>query len=173
MLTGEERRRELIRVLEQSSKAVSGTDLAKQFDVSRQVIVQDIALLRATNKKILSTNKGYIFFRDDTKEKAKRIVCVLHKDTDILREFECIVDCGAKVLDVVVEHEIYGQVSADLLIQNRQDAISFVEQMKQCKSKALSCLTNGVHYHTIEADDEIMLDRAEASLKEAGFLINE
>ena len=78
MLTGEERRRELIRVLEQSSKAVSGTDLAKQFDVSRQVIVQDIALLRATNKKILSTNKGYIRFRDDTKEKAKRIVCVLH-----------------------------------------------------------------------------------------------
>ena len=173
MLTGEERRRELIRVLEQSSKAVSGTDLAKQFDVSRQVIVQDIALLRATNKKILSTNKGYILFRDDTKEKAKRIVCVLHKDTDILREFECIVDCGAKVLDVVVEHEIYGQVSADLLIQNRQDAISFVEQMKQCKSKALSCLTDGVHYHTIEADDEIMLDRAEASLKKAGFLINE
>ena len=173
MLTGEERRRELIRVLEQSSKAVSGTDLAKQFDVSRQVIVQDIALLRATNKKILSTNKGYILFRDDTKEKAKRIVCVLHKDTDILREFECIVDCGAKVLDVVVEHEIYGQVSADLLSQNRQDAISFVEQMKQCKSKALSCLTNGVHYHTIEADDEIMLDRAEASLKEAGFLVNE
>ena len=173
MLTGEERRRELIRVLEQSSKAVSGTDLAKQIDVSRHVIVQDIALLRATNKKILSTNKGYILFRDDTKEKAKRIVCVLHKDTDILREFECIVDCGAKVLDVVVEHEIYGQVSADLLIQNRQDAISFVEQMKQCKSKALSCLTDGVHYHTIEADDEIMLDRAEASLKEAGFLINE
>ena len=173
MLTGEERRRELIRVLEQSSKAVSGTDLAKQFDVSRQVIVQDIALLRATNKKILSTNKGYILVRDDTKEKSKRIVCVLHKDSDILREFECIVDCGAKVLDVVVEHEIYGQVSADLLIQNRQDAISFVEQMKQCKSKALSCLTNGVHYHTIEADDEIMLDRAEASLKEAGFLVNE
>jgi len=172
MLTGEERRKELIRVLEQSGKAVSGTDLAKQFEVSRQVIVQDIALLRATNKKILSTNKGYILFRDDEKTKAKRIVCVLHKDTDILKEFECIVDCGAKVLDVVVEHEIYGQVSADLLIQNRQDALSFVEQLRNYKSKTLSCLTDGVHYHTLEADSEAMLDCAEAALKEAGFLLS-
>ncbi len=172
MLTGEERRKELIRVLEQSDKAVSGTDLAKQFEVSRQVIVQDIALLRATNKKILSTNKGYILFRDDEKTKAKRIVCVLHKDTDILKEFECIVDCGAKVLDVVVEHEIYGQVSVDLLIQNRQDALSFVEQLRNCKSKSLSCLTDGVHYHTLEADSEAMLDNAEAALKEAGFLLS-
>ena len=172
MLTGEERRKELIRVLEQSNIAVSGTDLAKQFEVSRQVIVQDIALLRATNKKILSTNKGYILFRDDEKTKAKRIVCVLHKDTDILKEFECIVDCGAKVLDVVVEHEIYGQVSVDLLIQNRQDALSFVEQLRNCKSKSLSCLTDGVHYHTLEADSEAMLDCAEAALKEAGFLLS-
>ena len=172
MLTGEERRKELIRVLEQSNKAVSGTDLAKQFEVSRQVIVQDIALLRATNKKILSTNKGYILFRDDEKTKAKRIVCVLHKDTDILKEFECIVDCGAKVLDVVVEHEIYGQVSADLLIQNRQDALSFVEQLRNYKSQTLSCLTDGVHYHTLEADSEAMLDSAEAALKEAGFLLS-
>lgn len=172
MLTGEERRRELIHVLELSDKAVSGTDLAKQFEVSRQVIVQDIALLRATNKKILSTNKGYILFRDDEKVKAKRIVCVTHKDTDILKEFECIVDCGAKVLDVVVEHEIYGQVSVDLLIQNRQDAINFVEQLKNCKSRSLSCLTDGVHYHTLEADNEAMLDHAEAALKEAGFLLN-
>ena len=172
MLTGEERRKELIRVLEQSDKAVSGTDLAKQFEVSRQVIVQDIALLRATNKKILSTNKGYILFRDDEKTKAKRIVCVLHKDTDILKEFECIVDCGAKVLDVVVEHEIYGQVSVDLLLQNRQDALSFVEQLSNCKSESLSCLTDGVHYHTLEADSEAMLDCAEAALKEAGFLLS-
>ncbi len=172
MLTGEERRKELIHVLEICDKAVSGTDLAKQFDVSRQVIVQDIALLRATNKKILSTNKGYILFREEEKTKAKRIVCVTHKDTEILKEFECIVDCGAKVLDVVVEHEIYGQVSVDLLIQNRQDALNFVEQLKNCKSKSLSCLTDGVHYHTLEADSETMLDNAEAALKNAGFLLN-
>lgn len=173
MLTGEERRKELVKVLEHSSKAVSGTDLAKQFEVSRQVIVQDIALLRATNKKILSTNKGYLLFREEKTEKAKRIVCVCHSDADILTEFECIVDCGARVLDVVVEHELYGQVSVDLLIQNRQDALAFVEQMKQCKSRALSCLTDGLHYHTIEAETEQMLDNAEAALKKAGILIEE
>lgn len=171
MLTGEERRKELVTVLEHSSKTVSGTDLAKQFEVSRQVIVQDIALLRATNKKILSTNKGYLLFREEKMDKAKRIICVSHDDKDILKEFECIVDCGAKVLDVVVEHEIYGQVSVDLLIQNRQDAVAFVEQMKHCKSRALSCLTDGVHYHTIEAETEQMLDNAEAALRKAGILM--
>ena len=172
MLTGEERRKQLVAVLEKSTKAVSGTDLAKQFEVSRQVIVQDIALLRATNKNILSTNKGYILFREDGKaKKAKRIVRVCHKDEEIMQEFQCIVDYGAKVLDVVVEHDIYGQISVDLLIQSRQDAASFVEQLKNCQSKSLNILTDGVHYHTIEADSEDILDLVENALTNAGFMV--
>ena len=172
MLTGEERRKQLEDVLENSTKAVSGTDLAKQFEVSRQVIVQDIALLRATNKNILSTNKGYILFREDEKQKkAQRILRVFHKDKDIMKEFQCIVDYGAKVLDVVVEHDLYGQISVDLLIQSRQDALNFVEQLKHCQSKSLSLLTEGIHYHTVEADSEAILDSVEAALKEAGILI--
>ncbi len=172
MLTGEERRKQLIAVLEESTKAVSGTDLAKQFEVSRQVIVQDIALLRATNKNILSTNKGYILFRDDGKaKKAQRIIRVCHRDEEIMKEFQCIVDYGAKVLDVVVEHDIYGQISVDLLIQSRQDAAGFVEQLKNCQSKSLNILTDGIHYHTIEADSEAILDAVEKALFEAGILI--
>ncbi|MBP1580818.1 MAG: transcription repressor NadR [Oscillospiraceae bacterium] len=171
MLTGAERREQLLAVLEGSVKPVSGTDLARQFEVSRQVIVQDVALLRATNKNILSTNKGYILFRDDDKDKkAKRTVRVQHRDEEILQEFQCIVDCGARVLDVVVEHELYGQISVDLLIQNRQDAAHFVQQMQSCQSRSLNILTGGVHYHTIEADSEERLDRAVEALKQAGFL---
>ena len=172
MLTGAERRKQLIKVLENSEKAISGTDLAKQFTVSRQVIVQDIALLRATNKNILSTNKGYILFREDEKDKkVQRSMCVQHSDEDILTEFQYIVDYGAKVLDVVVEHEVYGQISVDLLIQSRQDAVNFVEQMKNCQSKSLNILTDGVHYHTVEADSEEILDKVEAALKNAGILV--
>ncbi len=172
MLTGEERRKQLIAVLEQNDRAISGTDLARQFEVSRQVIVQDIALLRATNKNILSTNKGYLLFREAGKvEKCRRIVRVQHREEDIAGEFHCVVDCGARVLDVFVEHELYGQIAVDLLIQNRQDAANFVEQLKSCQSKSLSILTDGVHYHTLEADREENLDNALAALKRAGFLI--
>lgn len=171
MLTGEERRKQLIETLANSEKAISGTDLARQFAVSRQVIVQDIALLRATNKNILSTNKGYILFREDEKsKKVQRSMRVLHSDEDIMKEFQCIVDYGAKVLDVVVEHELYGQISVDLLIQSRQDALNFVEQLKGCQSKSLNILTDGVHYHTVEADSEEILDMVENALKNAGIL---
>ncbi len=174
MLTGEERRKALIAVLEENERPISGTDLAKRFEVSRQVIVQDIALLRATNKNILSTNKGYILFREtDKAEKFRRIIQVFHKEEDIEKEFQCIVDCGAKVVDVFIEHEIYGQIAVDMLIQNRQDAANFVEQLKSCQSKSLSIVTDGKHYHTIEADKEEYLDSAAAALKNAGFLIEE
>ena len=88
MLSGEERRAELIKILENSVKPVSGTELARRFAVSRQVIVQDIALLRAINKNILATNKGYVFFREkDQIGKVQRTVCVCHEDHDILNEF--------------------------------------------------------------------------------------
>lgn len=171
MLSGEERRQELIRVLTERNKAISGADLAKRFSVSRQVIVQDIALLRATNKNILSTNRGYLLFREADKAPCpKRSVRVFHRDEDILQEFYCVVDYGARILDVVVEHELYGQISVDLLIQNRQDAQQFAQQLAACSSKSLNILTDGVHYHTLEADREEALDRAEEALDRAGFL---
>ena len=59
----ENRRYQILKLLEDQHKPVSGTVLSKLFGVSRQVVVQDIALLRAENKEILSTNKGYILFK--------------------------------------------------------------------------------------------------------------
>ena len=172
MLNGEDRRAELINILENSNKPISGTELAKHFDVSRQVIVQDIALLRAVNKNILATNKGYIYFREKEQVgKVQRTVCVCHEDYDILNEFECVLDFGAKILDCTVEHDVYGQISVDLMIQSMDDARKFVEQLQVCESKALNILTDGVHYHTIEAASVRVLDAVERALEEAGYLV--
>ena len=172
MLSGEERREKLIKILEESTSPVSGTELAGQFEVSRQVIVQDIALLRAINKNILATNKGYVLFREkEQKNKVQRVICVCHDDKDILKEFECILDFGAKVLDCTVEHEVYGQISVELAIQSMEEAQKFLGQLEKCESKSLNILTGGVHYHTIEASSVRILDAVERALDEAGYLV--
>ena len=172
MLNGEDRREELIKILENSEGPVSGTELASRFDVSRQVIVQDIALLRAVNKNILATHKGYVLFREkDQKDKVQRVICVCHDDKDILNEFECILDFGAKILDCTVEHDIYGQISVELMIQSMDEARKFIAKLETCTSKSLNNLTDGFHYHTIEAANVRILDAVERVLDEAGYLV--
>ena len=172
MLNGEERREELIKILENSTSPVSGTYLAGHFDVSRQVIVQDIALLRAVNKNILATHKGYLLFREkDQKNSVQRVICVNHRDEDILNEFECILDFGAKILDCTVDHDVYGQITVELMIQSMDEARKFITKMENGRSKSLNNLTGGFHYHTIEAKNDRILDAVERALEEAGYLI--
>lgn len=168
-MNSEERRKRILDILKEEHAPLSGTELAKRLEVSRQVVVQDIALLRAVNKNILSTNKGYLLFDDGSFGKVRRSVCVCHKDEDILDEFYAVVDCGGRVLDVVVEHEIYGQITVDLIINNRQDAIAYVEKTRDKNTKPLNILTDGIHYHTIEAENEEILDQIEDRLKKLGI----
>lgn len=171
-MLGEERRKQILELIAKNPVPITGTELAKHFQVSRQIIVQDIALLRATNKNILSTNKGYVIFKNSSETaKFRKTFCVKHKDEDILAEFGCIIDSGARVLDVTVEHELYGQISVDLRINSRQDACKFVEQIKNCNNKSLNTLTKGIHYHTVEAENEEILNDVENSLRKAGFLV--
>lgn len=171
-MDGDKRRDRIIEFLKASKKPLSGTELAKQLSVSRQVIVQDIALLRAVNKNILSTNKGYILYDSHSGNKTyKRTICVKHSNDRILDELQTIVDYGGHVVDVVVEHEIYGQITVDLIINNRQDAEEFVKRLEENKTRPLNELTDGIHYHTIEADKEEYLDRIEQQLFLKGYLI--
>ena len=87
-----------------NGQAISGTGLAEKLGVSRQIIVQDIALLRAVNKNILSTNKGYVLFQEtEQKNKIKRSFKIKHKEEDILEELYLVVDLGGRFVDVVVE----------------------------------------------------------------------
>ena len=173
MLDGDTRRRKLVELLHQNSRPISGSELAKTFGVSRQVIVQDIALLRANDKNILSTNKGYILYDPHTGAgKVKRTIAVRHTDEQMQEELYLIVDNGGKVLDVVVEHEIYGQITADLILKNRRDVDEFIANMRKIGDRPLKELTGGVHFHTVEADSEEILLRVEQQLKEKGFWLD-
>lgn len=172
-MDGDKRRKQILTILERTTQPLPGTELAAQLGVSRQVIVQDIALLRAVNRNILSTNRGYVLLANEKRDdKFKRIVKVMHTDDEIQDELYTIADCGGQIRDVVVEHPIYGQIAVDLIINSRRDADIFVQQVKKNATKPLNNLTDGIHYHTIEADSEQILDDIEMKLKEKGYLIN-
>lgn len=171
-MTGEERRKKIITLLSASSKPVSGTCLAQMFQISRQVIVQDIALLKAENNNIISTNRGYLLYQipQDT-HLQRRVFEVQHSSDRILEEFYTIVDLGGRILNVSIDHELYGLIEASLLIGNRADARDFAGKMAACKDQPLSTLTGNTHYHTVEAKSANTLNAIEKALKEKGFLI--
>lgn len=168
-MEGNERRQNIIGILKGSGEPMSGTALAARLGVSRQVIVQDIALLRAVDKNIISTNKGYMYFAPDM-GKFKRTFSVCHSDAQMRDELTCIVDNGGKVLDVVVEHGVYGTITTDLQISTRRDVNEFMDRIGTETSKPLNILTDGRHYHTVEADSEHTLDIIEKELKQKGYL---
>ena len=170
-MDGEERRKELLNILANASEPVSGTELSGLLGVSRQVVVQDIALLRAVDKNILSTNKGYVLYHEAKARLIKRTYKVYHTDDKIRDELNTIVDEGGHVLDVVVEHDIYGQITVDLIVNNRADVNAFVNKLEQNHTSSLNRLTDGVHFHTVEADSEEILDRIENALMEKGYLL--
>lgn len=171
MMEGDVRRSRIIELLNQNKQPVSGSELAKKMGVSRQVIVQDIALLRAVDKNILSTNKGYILYHPlEDRKKCRRTVAVHHTDEEMCDELYTIVDYGGKILDVVVEHDLYGQLTGDLILKNRQDVDEFMEKMEKSKDLPLKALTGGNHFHTIEADTELLLDAIEQKLIMRGYI---
>ena len=170
MMTGSERRTAIINQIKNSTVPVSGKALAAQYAVSRQVIVQDIALLRASNRNILSTNKGYLYDRADEKKVVRRTFFVCHTDEQMAEELFAIVDNGGRLRDVVVEHEIYGQITVDLILENRCDVQDFLDKISKSTARPLSILTNGKHYHTVEADREEIIDRIEQKLRLLGYL---
>ena len=168
-MEGDRRREQIYKELSSSRQPVSGMELAKKFGVSRQIIVQDIALLRAVNKNILSTNKGYVLYIPQTEAKARRSFPVCHTDGQIRDELYTIVDCGGTVLDVVIAHDIYGQITVDLLLKNRTDVDEFTDRIEKSASLPLKELTGGEHWHTVEADTPQILDYSAEKLKEKGY----
>lgn len=171
-MTGEERRTQILNRLQDTDTPLSGTALAKLFHVSRQIIVQDIALMRAENYGILSTNKGYLLRSAKTENtQPKRVFYVKHTTQQVLEEFRTVIELGGKILDVAVEHEIYGQIRVDLLIETEQDAVDFYEKLMGCRDNPLKVLTDDCHFHTVAAPSEKLLDLIEAELREKGFLL--
>lgn len=191
-MTGEERRNELLNTISESAAPISGAALAKKYQVSRQVIVQDMALLRAAHHEIYATPKGYVILqtkmdnatvekqelqtsqtRNDEKSKqAQREYKVAHTDEQIEDELNTIVDLGGRVLDVSIRHEVYGTIRGDLPIRCRKHVQDFMEGIQSGKSKPLKNLTSGgIHYHMVEADSEETLELIEQELKRKGYLL--
>lgn len=170
-MTGEIRREQILQLLQQQEKPISGTALAKHFSVSRQVIVQDIALMRAENHQIISTHNGYLYrTQAQQNTQPKRVFCVKHTTDQVLEEFVAVLELGGKILDVAVEHELYGQIRVELLIESVQDAQEFVNRMLVCKDNPLKVLTDDCHYHTVAAPSEKLLDLIQQELESKGFL---
>jgi len=172
-IDGTTRRKAIIEYLQKKITPTNGAELAKHFNVSRQIIVQDIALLRAENTNILSTNKGYVLFHPQEKSEHTAVIMVRHTAEDTLEEMRSILDFGGSMLDVFVDHDLYGQIRADLLIQNIQDAEDFCETTRLSTSRPLKVLTDECHYHTIVAPSEKALDMIKKDLREKNFLLEQ
>lgn len=165
-----QRRTAIADLLLSEGRAVSGSELAEKFGVSRQIIVQDIAMLKDSGYGILSTHNGYMIQTSPLKER----VFKLHHTTEQTEdELTCIIDLGGIVTDVFVWHKVYGRVTAKLNISSRLHIKQFIDGVRTGKSSELMNITGGYHYHTIRAESEEILDKIGKSLAERGYIAPE
>ena len=162
-----ERRGEILKILHNADAPVAARELAGKFGVSRQVIVRDLAVIRASMPGILSTTKGYVLQQDSS---CSREFKVRHSQDKAAEELNLIVDCGGHVKNISISHRVYGRVSAEMDIRSRQDVNEFVQAINSSHSSVLSSATSGYHYHLIEASSQARLDLIGEQLKKAGFL---
>lgn len=165
---GEERRNKIVAALEGASAPLSGSALAEACGVSRQVVVQDVALLRSRGMGIVSTNRGYVLDREPSRP--TRLLKCRHTIDETQDELTCIVDLGARVEDVVVNHRVYGWIASGLDIASRRDVARFMDDIRSGKSAPLMQVTSGYHFHHVSADTEEVLDEVRSALAERGYL---
>ena len=166
-MNAEARRKVIIDYLATQSKPVSASKLAEEFGVSRQVIVGDIAIIRASGMEVSSLARGYVL---EKKNGLQRVFKVQHSDEDVAKELNIIVDAGGTVVDVFIFHKFYGILKADMNIKSRLHVEQFIDNVTTGKSSLLKNVTAGYHYHTVAADSVEVLDLIEEKLKEYGFL---
>jgi len=165
-----ERRKAIVHQLLSSPQAVSGSALAEQYGVSRQIIVQDITVLKGSGYDILSTHKGYLIQQTPLKD---RVFKLYHTTQETENELNLIVDLGGTVVDVFVWHKVYGKMVAPLNIFSRLQVKQFIEGVRTGKSTELMNITGGYHYHTIRAESEEILDQIALALEKGGYIAPE
>ena len=163
------RRKKILERLGAASAPIPAAALGAELGVSRQIVVGDVALLRAAGHPVRATNRGYLLSRPTARP--RRSFPVQHTRDEIAAELEAILQEGGTVLDTSIEHRLYGQITVDLLIRSPEDLAHFLARLP--RSTALSELTNGWHTHTVEADSEEVLDAVGRRLDELGFLREE
>jgi len=163
------RRSEILRILGQEADCISAARLAERFGVTRQIVVSDVALLRANGHRIVATRRGYQLERETAQGSLESVVC-RHSSDQVLEEFYAVVDNGGSVASVVVEHPIYGQISADLNIASRYEANEFVRRLRSTNAAQLSDLTGGLHVHMLRVPDGETYRRIVGELARLGIL---
>lgn len=166
-MNAETRRKKIIDILAGETKPISASRLAEEFGVSRQIIVGDIAIIRASGMDISSLARGYVL---EKKNGLQRVFKVMHSDEDVEKELKLIVDAGGTVVDVFVFHKFYGTLRAEMNIRSRLNVQTFMENITTGKSSLLKNVTSGYHYHTVAAESVEVLDMIESKLSEYGFL---
>lgn len=170
-MDAEGRRRAIAAELARAGAPVSAAALAARLGVSRQVIVGDVALLRASGMEITATPRGYVA-GGGARGRGHTLACV-HGPEGMERELNIMVDNGCTVLDVIVEHPLYGQLTGPLQISNRYEVGQFLSRSRQSEALPLSELTEGIHLHTLSCPDEAAFQRARQALRELGILLEE
>ena len=168
-MSADERRNHILSLLGSADEPIAAKELASRFKVSRQVIVQDLAVIRASHPDIISTNRGYVKNRQESTS-CMREFKLRHKPEQAADELNTIVDLGGRVKNISVSHRVYGRISVELDISSRQDVLEFTKALDGAASTVLSTVTGGYHYHLIEASSEKRLDMIEEALDKAGFL---
>ena len=169
-MDAKERRIRLLEKLKEAGKPLTGTCLAKELKVSRQVIVGDFAILRASGIAVYATPQGYVLPVVENQNKRVTLACK-HERDNLEQELAIIIDNGGKVLDVIVEHPLYGELTANLMLTSRRELTEFLRKLDVSKAEQLATITGGVHLHTVEVADNDMLARIKMELKAAGILM--
>lgn len=165
-----DRRKRILKILSDSPVPVTGSELARRLGVSRQVIVQDVAILRARGNEILATPQGYMLLCQPPEKSNRTVLAVTHPPARTAEELYILVDSGLKVIDVIVEHPLYGDLRGSLMLSSREDVDRFMTRLKEENAALLSALTGGFHLHTVEFTDIEKLKRAKDLLRAKGFL---
>ena len=164
------RRQRIIGIITSAPQPVTGTELAAQLQVSRQIIVQDMAILRAAGGDIISTPRGYLRgSQPANRARYTGTLAVRHTRAQIAQELNALVDVGLRVVDVIIDHPIYGELRGMLMLESRSDVRSFLSRLEG--TEPLSTLTRGIHLHTVEASRSGALDEGREALREFGILL--
>ncbi len=165
-----DRRKAIVNLLLSTNEAISGGKLSEEFGVSRQIIVQDITVLKGSGHDIISTHNGYIIQKSPLKE---RVFKVYHTTDETEDELNTIVNLGGTVVDVFVWHKVYGKMTAPLNIFSSLHIKQFIDGVRSGKSTELMNITGGYHYHTVRAESESVLDEIDQALKAKNYIAPE
>ena len=149
------RRKHILKTITQADAPITAAALSNDMGVSRQVIVGDVALLRAAGHDITATSRGYaILPQADVKNQYLGRIVSHHAPGDTKTELYGIVDLGGTVVNVIIEHDLYGDITGSLNLKTREDVDYFMDRLRTSRDKLLLELTHhGVHQHTIACRD--------------------